>query len=188
MKVENLISNGYRIDNAKIESADLSMEEHGCLPLYLTLSGSGWGCVYGGARIGKGYVGAKEFKGAPSGIEYIMRIMDTVGVSRFSDLTGKYIRVAHFGLGRQVDIIGNVIDDKWFSGNEFFDTANQKVEPDKPNQRENDPMEIECTANIRRVEEATAAAVKLFETIEKAKTLIGELASLMDGLEFEVKL
>ena len=117
-----------------------------------------------------------------------MRIMDTVGVSRFSDLTGKYIRVAHFGLGRQVVIIGNVIDDKWFSGNEFFDTANQKVEPDKPNQRENDPMEIECTANIRRVEEATAAAVKLFETIEKAKTLIGELASLMDGLEFEVKL
>lgn len=48
--------------------------------------------------------------------------------------------------------------------------------------------EIECAAYIRGVDEATAAVVRLNEIIREAKTLAGELASLIDGLELEVKL
>lgn len=120
MNAEKLIAEGYKIENAIIKSADLSMEDHGCFTLYMELDGAGWGCAYGGFCIGKGYVGAKEFEGTAKGNEYIMRIMDTVGVSRFSDLTGKYLRVVTKGWGSCVKIIGNIIKDQWFDPEEFF--------------------------------------------------------------------
>lgn len=47
---------------------------------------------------------------------------------------------------------------------------------------------IECTARIRGIDEVFAAAEKLAETIQKAKTLADELTSLMDGLELEIEL
>ena len=49
-----------------------------------------------------------------------MRIMDTVGVEKFQDLKGKYIRVAAKGWGNSVKIIGNIINDKWFDTETFF--------------------------------------------------------------------
>ena len=57
---------------------------------------------------------------ALKGLEYIMRIMDTVGVSRFSELEGKYVRVATKGWGDIIKIIGNVIKDQWFDPEAFF--------------------------------------------------------------------
>ena len=38
-----------------------------------------------------------------------MRIMDVVGESELLKLKGKYIRIAHKGLGSTVEIIGNII-------------------------------------------------------------------------------
>lgn len=122
-KCDDLISDGYKIENAQITSADLSMEDHGCLTLSMSIDGSGWGCCYGGYCLGKGYLGAKEFEGSAKGLEYIMRIMDTVGVSKFQDLKGKYVRVATKGWGSPVKIIGNVIKDQWFDPEEFFASA-----------------------------------------------------------------
>ena len=119
---EQLIEAGYTIENALIESVDLSMADHGCLTLAMTLKGSGWGVVYGGYCLGKGYLGADDnfFSGSASGIEYLMRIMDTVGVERFQNLKGKYVRVATKGLSNPVKIIGNIIDDKWFDAENIF--------------------------------------------------------------------
>jgi hypothetical protein len=37
---------GYEIENAKITNVDLSMADHGCLTLSMTLDGEGWGVVY----------------------------------------------------------------------------------------------------------------------------------------------
>jgi len=113
------------ISNAKITKADLSMEDHGVLTYGLTLEGKGWGVCFGGIVIGKGYLGAKEFSGYDKGTEAIMRIMDTVGVSKWSDLTGKYVRVVNKGWGRTVDVIGNIIEDKWFDQKEFFNEEGQ---------------------------------------------------------------
>lgn len=120
MNTETLMNEGYTIENAKITSIDLSMEDHGVLTLNMTLNGNGWGCVYGSYVLGKGYLGAKKFEGSVKGIEYIMRIMDTVGVSRFQDLKNRYIRVATKGWGSIIKIIGNVIEDKWFDTEEFY--------------------------------------------------------------------
>lgn len=111
------------IENAKIVKADLSMEDLGVLTFDLVLEGCGWGCNFGGYVLGKGYVGASddEFEGYASGTEAIMRIMNVVGVSHFSELKGKYVRaMLGEGWGNGISAIGNIIENKWFSYKEFF--------------------------------------------------------------------
>lgn len=116
-----LKESGYRIGNSLIESADLSMRDHCCFDMSLILSGQVNVC-FGGYCLGKGYLGAKDdfWEGSAAGLEYIMRIMDVVGVDSFQDLKGKYVRVAHKGLGSSVKIIGNITKEKWFDAESFF--------------------------------------------------------------------
>ena len=111
------------IINMKITNTYLTMRNHGVLTFNLTLEGSGYGVVYGGWVIGHGYLGAKEFLGSAKGTEALMRIMDTVGVERWEDLPGKYVRVVSDGWGSTITKIGNIIDDKWFDAKEFFDES-----------------------------------------------------------------
>lgn len=117
-----LINNGYKIENAQIKSVDLS-NDGGIFSLAMALEGNGWGVVYGGRVIGKSY--DDEITGSENGIEYIMRIMDVVGVSRFNDMKGKYVRVALKGWGDSVEIIGNIIENKWFDQKAFFDNKKE---------------------------------------------------------------
>ena len=121
--IEQLKSEGYEIENAEIQNVSLNMENHGCFTLDITLKGNGWGVVFGGYCLGKGYVGADDnfFKGSGEGMEAIMRIMDTVGVSELSKLKGQHVRVATKGWGSCVKIIGNIIKDKWFDYSTFFE-------------------------------------------------------------------
>ena len=119
---EQLIEAGYKIENALITNVDLSMADHGCFTLVMTLEGDGWGVVYGGYCLGHGYLGADDdfFDGSAAGMEYLIRIMDTVDVKKFQDLKGKYIRVATKRWCDPVKIIGNIIKDKWFDAETFF--------------------------------------------------------------------
>ena len=48
---DQLIKEGYKIENAVIKDVDLSMADHGCLTLAMTLDGGGWSVVYGGYRL-----------------------------------------------------------------------------------------------------------------------------------------
>ena len=75
---ESLTAEGYKLMNAEITCVSLNFRDHGVLTLDLSLSGGGWGCVYGGYVLGNGYLGSREFKGSASGLEAIMRIMDIV--------------------------------------------------------------------------------------------------------------
>lgn len=117
---EQLEANGYKIENAQIESTRFTMADHGVLTSYLVLNGHGWGACYGGYVFGNGYLGSEYFEGSASGVEAIMRIMDTVGVDEYEKMKGKYVRVATKGLGSSVKIIGNILDDKWFDYESFF--------------------------------------------------------------------
>lgn len=108
------------IRNARITNVSLTMRDHGCLTMYMTLDGGGVGCNYGGYVLGKGYLNSKEFEGSAKGLEYIMRIMDVVGVDCFEDLKGKYVRFVYTEWGDSVTKIGNIIEDKWFDAKEFF--------------------------------------------------------------------
>lgn len=120
---EELKDLGYELLNAEATNVSLNMKDHGCLTLSITLKGSGWGVVYGGYCLGKGYLGADDdfFKGFAKGMEAIMRIMDVVGVEALEDIKGKYVRIANKGLGSSVKIIGNIISDKWFDYESFFE-------------------------------------------------------------------
>lgn len=123
-----LKAEGYDIRNAEIRNVSLGMADHGVLTSDLTLDGHGWGVCYGGYVLGKGYVGAKDFKGYASGIEAIMRIMDTVGCDKYESMKGKYVRVATKGWGSTVKIIGNILEDKWFDYESFFkDKENEEA-------------------------------------------------------------
>ena len=117
------------IRNAKITKAELTMADYGCLLLWLTVEGNGWGVALGGFVLGKGYLDAKEFEGYAKGTEEIMRVMDTVGVDEFGDLEGKYVRVEVGRLGDRVTKFGNIIKEKWFDFNEFHksENTNKKV-------------------------------------------------------------
>lgn len=44
-----------------------------------------------------------------------------VGESELLKLKGKYIRIAHKDLGSTIEIIGNIIKDKWFDYKTFFE-------------------------------------------------------------------
>lgn len=107
--------------NAKITRVSISMADHGCLTFDLGLKGSGWGIAFGGYCIGHGYLGADEFSAeSGDGLEAMMRIMDTVGVERWEDLTDHYVRVKSDGWGTRITKIGHITDDKWFDIDEFF--------------------------------------------------------------------
>ncbi len=120
MNTEQLVAAGYKIENAKIVSADFSMQDYGCLTFYMGIDSSSGYYKHGGYCLGHGYIGAENFEGSAKGLEYIMRIMDTVGVSKFSQLPDKYIRVAFKDQYDAPKIIGNIIIDQWFDTKEFF--------------------------------------------------------------------
>lgn len=113
--------------NAKITNVSLSMEDHGCLVYGISVDiADGTSCVIGGYCIGNGYLGAKEFKGYEKGTEALMRIMDTVGVSRWEDMKGKYIRVKSDGWGSVISCFGNIMKEKWFDQKSFFSKSEAK--------------------------------------------------------------
>ena len=119
---ELLEAEGYEIQNAQIKNVSLNMADHGVLTSDLTLDGHGWGVCYGGYVLGKGYA---------SGLEAIMRIMDTVGCSTYEGMKGKYVRVATKGWGSTVKIIGNILEDKWFDCESFFDDMKNSTADNK---------------------------------------------------------
>ena len=109
------------IRNAIITSTRITIADHGILTFYLDIEGCGWSCSYGGYCIGKGYLGAKEFSvDRGEGLEAMMRIMDVVGVDTWEDLAGKLVRVKMEDWGSPINVIGNIMEDKWFNIEEFF--------------------------------------------------------------------
>jgi len=114
------------IRNAKIFDVSLTMKDHGMLTFDLNLIGGGWGVHYGGYCLGKGYLGATTFLGTDAGLEAIMRVMDVVGVDRWEDLKGKYIRAEVGPCGSRVTKIGNIVKDNWFDIKKFFELRSQK--------------------------------------------------------------
>lgn len=122
---KDLTRAGYEVMNAKITHVDLSMADHGCLDMAVTMDGGGWGCVFGGYKLGSGYLGADEFEGSAAGLEYIMRVMDTIGVDRFNQMKGKYARCV-FDDTQRIVMIGHITENKWFDPKEFFDNQRSK--------------------------------------------------------------
>lgn len=52
--------------------------------------------------------------------EAMKRVMDTVGVSKWEDLKGEYVRIKGVEWGNTITCIGNILKDKWFDLKDFF--------------------------------------------------------------------
>lgn len=130
---KQLEEEGYMIINMIVEKVDISMKDHGVAVLEMTLKGSGFICVYGGYVLGHGYLRAKHFDGSNSGMESILRIMDVVGAETFIDMEGKYVRAAFKSWNDSLKLIGNILDDKWFDIDSFFDDKQKELESE-PNE------------------------------------------------------
>ena len=123
MTKNEIIMTENRIINVKISKPKLHIEDHGFLTFDFIINGSGFGCCFGGYKIGGKY-GDGSYDACDSGLIAIMKIMDVVGVKCWEDLDGKYCRIVDPGLGGCVTKIGNLIDDKWFDIKKFFEEAN----------------------------------------------------------------
>lgn len=103
-------------ENAQITDVSLEINEHCCLTFSITLKGSGWGASFGGYNLA--FFNGTSFKGSEKGLEALARVMYVVGVSKWEDIKGRYVRVKQED--RLVVGIGNIIEDKWFEPREFF--------------------------------------------------------------------
>lgn len=109
------------IVNAQITDVTLGYEDHNILTFGLTIQFGCSGCVYGGVAL-DGY-DKEQGERIPSakGMQCLTEIMKVVGVRNWEDLKGKYIRVVDAGLGHSLDTIGNLMEDKWFSLEKFWE-------------------------------------------------------------------
>ncbi len=104
------------IRNAIIESTQLGYEDHGVITCFLALNYGGSGQGFGGYRL-DGPV-EDDMRYENFGIEFIKRILDTVGAETWEKLTGKHIRVE--SESHKIYKIGNILEDKWFSPDDLW--------------------------------------------------------------------
>lgn len=113
-----------KVENAMITSTFLGYEEHGILTFLIELKGNGWGVGFGNCALDE-CSGGKRIP-VSEGLECISTILKTVGVDKWEDLKGKYVRVETNGYDCTVTKIGHILKDKWFDLDEFFGRSRQK--------------------------------------------------------------
>jgi hypothetical protein len=104
--------------NAKILSARITTEDHGCLSIWLMLEFDGSGQGFGGYALDdkpkKKTADSEREPHANCGL-FIRRVMDVVGVGNWDQLEGQIIRVRKEDpWNSPIHAIGNAVKDKWF--------------------------------------------------------------------------
>lgn len=101
--------------NARIASTMLGIEDHGILSSFIHLEYDGGGQGFGGYSLDTPVKGSYDFKrvGTAWGMEFIRRVLDTLGVNNWEQLPGTHCRVKAEHC--KVHAIGHIIKDKWFS-------------------------------------------------------------------------
>uniref|UniRef100_A0A6M3LCX9 Uncharacterized protein n=1 Tax=viral metagenome TaxID=1070528 RepID=A0A6M3LCX9_9ZZZZ len=107
------------IRNARIGSTVLGSEDHGIMSFYLNLDYGGGGQGAGGYALDEYDKSLDRRIGRGHGIEIIKRILVTVGVSKWEDLPGKYVRCEQ--TDSKVLGIGHIIEDKWLNFKELIE-------------------------------------------------------------------
>lgn len=102
------------IQNALIEKTSLGYEDHGILTCYLHLNYGGCGQGFGGYALDRYNEESKKREQTIYCGLWVLRILKTVGVRRWEDLTGQHIQVATDKPFGKILGIGNFMDDIWF--------------------------------------------------------------------------
>lgn len=94
--------------NAKITDTMLGYEDHGILTCFIFLEQESSSQGFGGYRLD-----APKKADSPMTNFWVTRILETVGVSKWENLIGKYIRVDGDEYG-EIRGIGHITANKWF--------------------------------------------------------------------------
>ena len=108
------------IKNAKISSTMLGREDHGIMTFIIYIDACDFSCGVGGYCLDEFNSSTQTRVFRAESMEVISKILEVVGVYKWEDLPGKYIRIEYNGLGSTVTKIGNIIDEKWLDFREFF--------------------------------------------------------------------
>lgn len=111
------------IKNAKIQSTMLGREDHGIMTFMIYIDAGNLFCGVGGYYLDEFDSTTKTRVFRAESMEVISKILEVVGVDKWEDLPGQYIRFEDNGCGSIVTKIGNIIDDKWFDIESYFDKA-----------------------------------------------------------------
>ena len=117
---ENIVDTTYRIKNAVIQSAEISIGDRGHLDCWLHLDFGGTGQGFGGFALylPKSYTHHSTMSVAG---HHIFRILEIADVSYWSDLKGKTIRVE--GNWSSIKRIGHIVKDDWYCPSDDFSAA-----------------------------------------------------------------
>jgi len=99
----------YMTRNAVIKRTEIGMDDHEIFTAYLVLDMGGVFGKFGGYELYSTATRDKNFAGL-----FFTRVMETVGVTYWDALVGKAVRALVDEERKQVDAIGNIINEIWF--------------------------------------------------------------------------
>ena len=108
------------IKNAKISSTMLGREDHGIMTFMIYIDTCDFACCIGRYCLDEFNPATQTRVFRSESMEVISKILEVVGVDKWEDLPGKYIRFEDNGFGSNVTKIGNIIDERWLDFREFF--------------------------------------------------------------------
>lgn len=111
------------IKNAKIYSTMLGRDDHGIMTFMIYINADVFTCGVGGYCLDEFNSATQTRVFRAESMEAISKVLEVVGVDKWEDLPGKYIRFEDNGWGSKTTKIGNIIADKWFDLKEFFGKA-----------------------------------------------------------------
>lgn len=113
--------------NAKIKSADFGYCEHGFLTFEIWLDApSGKYYRFADYALDEPVIrnGKRERIPTQEGFKCLTAIMQTVGVSHWNELKGKYVRIKvdeQNSMFCNISVIGNLMEEKWFNIEAFWE-------------------------------------------------------------------
>lgn len=119
------------IQNAEITSTMLGIEDHGTMTFFLMLKWPGAGCGLGGYTLDQHGGRGKPRVGHGMSYQAIREILETLKVNKWEDLPGTICRVEENGLGRGIDKIGHIMEDRWFNLKEWMQAVQKDSEENK---------------------------------------------------------
>lgn len=112
--------------NAIIESATITNDDHGCLSAWVHLDYGGSGQGFGGYVLYQPDIFTHSKNQKNYAGHFIWRVMEVAGVSKWSQLQGKTVRVQCDR--SRVHAIGHIVKDDWFTPSEDFTRLNGMAE------------------------------------------------------------
>jgi hypothetical protein len=103
------------IANAQIKSTMLGIEDHGIMTFFVFLEwGGGMGCGMGGYALDQPNGRGLPRIGSGPSYQAIRNILEILKLEKWEQLPGTFCRIEYNGLGRGIDKIGHIIEDRWF--------------------------------------------------------------------------